>query len=41
MFNLRKLVVLSVFLTLVSSKVIELHEDNWNELLSGDWMVEL
>lgn len=26
---------------LVASKVIELNEDNWQELLEGEWMVEL
>lgn len=36
-----KLIILSLFLTLVSSKVVELNEDNWSDLLNGDWMVEL
>lgn len=41
MLNLVKLVILSLFLTLASSKVIELDEDTWADLLEGEWMVEL
>lgn len=41
MFNLKKLVVLSLLLTLVSSKVVDLDEDSWSDLLKGEWMVEL
>lgn len=41
MFSLIKLVILSLFLTLGISEVIELNEDNWEDLLEGSWMVEL
>lgn len=33
-------VVFVVSLSLVSSKVVELNEDNWDQLLKNEWMVE-
>jgi hypothetical protein len=36
------LCILLSFCQLISSKAIEIDEDNWEELLSkGEWMVEL
>ena len=29
------------YLNTVESKLIELDEDNWHEMLDGEWMVEL
>lgn len=40
-FNLLVLCVVAVSLSLASSKVIELDENNWDQLLAGEWMVEL
>jgi hypothetical protein len=41
MFSLIKLTILGLLLTLATSEVIELNEDNWVDLLEGNWMVEL
>lgn len=41
MFSLIKLTILGLLLTLATSEVIELNEDNWTDLLEGNWMVEL
>lgn len=39
--NLLFLSLIVAYLSLASSKVIELNEKNWEQLLSGEWMIEL
>lgn len=34
-------VLLVVSVNLVTSKVVDLNEENWDLLLKGEWMVEL
>lgn len=36
-----KLIILSLILTSVASKVIELNEENWTQVLENEWMIEL
>lgn len=41
MFSFIKIILLSILLTTVASKVVEIDEENWPQLLEGEWMVEL
>ena len=36
-----KIILLSVLLSTVASKVVEIDEENWSQMLDGEWMVEL
>ncbi|XP_070493502.1 thioredoxin-related transmembrane protein 1 [Chironomus tepperi] len=40
MFSFIKIILLSILLTSVASKVVEIDEENWPQLLDGEWMVE-